>query len=577
MSGKAQKAFDKRTKRQKGLDSQRQAKIAPSLEAYEKAPNRYDWPGVDTVKKESSSPKPRPKPKLEPVSAGATITKSFFSKSWVQPKPANNALGTVIAAVTVVEPVPVVKQEKESDYIAEVKTDMVSQPKHSASGTGRGCYETFFPNSKWGKEIGRGTFGSVHTVSPQNFVVKIHERIDPIYEGFSKEDVIRNLQLVNEWGVGPKIYGIIHCGEGLVTVMERYDGAIFKIRLPVSWRAIEQLLAQLKTLHSHQYIHGDLNWGNVLYRQTNGVITEMVLVDFDFMEWRSEPYMNDPEPVAGYSLYDYTMEEQTILRFLRGMNIQGMTEKQELVRTGYYTFVIAERGDGQKWMTQHQDDIIDDIIQQQDGVPANKIVQVKKAYEGTPSTCFQTYFPGESIGESIGSDEFMTVFATSDPSKIVKVFKSQKELQAEFDIIYTEVVDSLLVMNRLQIGPAVHAIIYCDNKLLAVMERLDGNVAEMEGPLSLAAAQNCMDELKRLHDHGLQHGNIHDGNVLYRKKNGVIDKLYLTDYYMLAKLDDREKRGEIRELAEAVIGRLKNLTPKGKLEVDHDTYKLSIS
>jgi len=46
---KAQRNFDRRSLRSQRIDLIRLAPLAPNIEAYLKAPNRYDWPGVDCI------------------------------------------------------------------------------------------------------------------------------------------------------------------------------------------------------------------------------------------------------------------------------------------------------------------------------------------------------------------------------------------------------------------------------------------------------------------------------------------------------------------------------------------------
>jgi hypothetical protein len=46
---RAKRAFERRSKRSKFLDLVKMAEIAPDITAYIKAPNRFDYPGIDTV------------------------------------------------------------------------------------------------------------------------------------------------------------------------------------------------------------------------------------------------------------------------------------------------------------------------------------------------------------------------------------------------------------------------------------------------------------------------------------------------------------------------------------------------
>lgn len=147
--------------------------------------------------------------------------------------------------------------------------------------------------------ISEGTYGIVYNgfvndivqkviFKKYNFLNENHFMIQSFYKDFL---VSINL---NEKNINvPKIYGIIYDNDTeIYLIMQHLDGTIHDLLdnyHELSETVIEKIQVELKKMHSHGYVHGDIKFSNIMYKYKNIDYDDfdVYFIDFGFCDYQN--------------------------------------------------------------------------------------------------------------------------------------------------------------------------------------------------------------------------------------------------------------------------------------------------
>lgn len=160
-----------------------------------------------------------------------------------------------------------------------------------------GQYSTIYHGKKYDK---RGKLSKDVTFK----IILLTDKQSGIHSQQHFDTLKQKLELMNQYGIGPKLisswiclprsskstHGGIKIG---IIVMEKWDGDLATISRDalgsISKQVLDDLYAQLVTLHQLGFVHGDSTLSNILFKRDNNSITKLTFTDFDFSGQETVP------------------------------------------------------------------------------------------------------------------------------------------------------------------------------------------------------------------------------------------------------------------------------------------------
>jgi len=194
--------------------------------------------------------------------------------------------------------------------------------------------------------------------------------------------------------------------------------------------------------------------------------------------------------------------------------------------------------------------------------------------------CLEEYRDHENkdykANKELGKGRFNTVYALcGDQGKCPYVLRVDEVMPySEFPRVEREIKITQIASDH-GIAPKLHKTWYCEpvkggvtGKIFMVSDRMDGSLEELEKLDIRALSQTTRDQIatdveklvKKLHDRKIWHLDLHEGNVLFNRRDNGTYEIKLTDFgqsqFMSEPLPDSIRLGIVPNEEEVLVGLL---------------------
>lgn len=169
--------------------------------------------------------------------------------------------------------------------------------------------------------IGKGAFGVVKGLCKKKnckYIVKISSNNTTRQKNLNLNEIAIYRRLKNK-GITPKYHGSWECDNKFYLILEKWDNTVNyllskKTKINKNKEIQDQIYRLLNKLHKNKILHGDLHFGNFLYKKTKNKL-KLALIDFGLsnnFNTKKELALSIVKPPKFNPIYDFAQIENKL-------------------------------------------------------------------------------------------------------------------------------------------------------------------------------------------------------------------------------------------------------------------------